>query len=135
MTRNEVYGFDQDFDISAIHVYCDAKEEKEKAEAKAAEEAAREAAYDEAVEILSQKIFKFFEYLGYHNTARRAAGENVWEYVNNDSAAKQIIRSMLKVGMVPKDLIVNTANSIIDNNDDPKIRVIMIRVKEILNYA
>ena len=132
MTKNEAYGFDMDFDISAIHVYSDAKDAKEKAEAEAAEEAAREAAHADAVEMLSQKVFKFFEYLGYNNTSRRAAGDNVWDYVNNDYAARQIIRSMFNVGLVPKVLLVDVANNIIEIADDHKIEVIMTRVKEIL---
>lgn len=127
MTINKYFGFDEDMEISAIHVYDAAKEVMDAAKERAEKEAAR----SDAIGIITEKIYRFFEYLGYKDTQHCSARGSVWEYVDTKMAAKQILTSLKKVGRVPDELIYDAAADIENNSGDTIAKTIAI---ELQNY-
>jgi len=104
MKKNEFFGFDEDMEICAIHVWSDANVRKELAERQKKEKEAR----DTAVQMIVSKIIRFFEYLGYKNTPHCSAASNVWEYVRPAYAADQIIKSCGNAN-IPDELLIDAA--------------------------
>ena len=120
MKKNEYFGFDEDFEICAIHVWSEAKERMDEA----AREEARRAARVESIRLIEEKIDKFFAYLGCGDPNHCAAAGSVWEYVKPSYAASQIIKSC-ENARVPRDLLEDAAKVHIQHTREGKVKEIL----------